>query len=312
MVTQVPLRTLSGLLDFDCAARWGSFKLAAEELHKTPAAVSLQIKQLESALGFLLFVRHPRHISLTEKGKDLAASVAKFLGDLRKKVSALQEDDEENILRISTTHSFAIKWLVPRLSEFSRQFPDIDIRVDSNDDLVDLDDDSIDVILRFGPVDPADPARLFSERMVAAYSPALLQPGQAALTLADLPHHPLLYGSTTETWMRLLAENRVLDVPYHFARGYGNVALRTQATVAGQGVGLVSFSVAYQDIQSGALKLIDCRSAPYSKGYRFLVNDRKKDMRKVTGFRLWLSEEMGRMQDALARATAGMDRPAAG
>jgi LysR family glycine cleavage system transcriptional activator len=70
-----PLRSLSGLLDFDCAARW-DFKLAAQELHKTPAAISLQVKQLEEALGFELFVRHPRHITLTEKGQELAAPCA--------------------------------------------------------------------------------------------------------------------------------------------------------------------------------------------------------------------------------------------
>ncbi len=57
-----PLRSLSGLIDFDCAARWGSFKLAAQELHKTPAAVSQQIKHLEDSIGFALFQRHPRNL----------------------------------------------------------------------------------------------------------------------------------------------------------------------------------------------------------------------------------------------------------
>jgi LysR family glycine cleavage system transcriptional activator len=106
-----PLRSLSGLLDFEAAARWGSFKLAARELHKTPAAVSLQVKQLEESLGFALFVRHPRHIALTAKGQELAIAVARILGELRAKVAALQRGDEEAVLRISTTHSFAIKWL---------------------------------------------------------------------------------------------------------------------------------------------------------------------------------------------------------
>ena len=78
------LRSLSGLIDFECAARWGSFKLAAHELHKTPAAVSLQVKQLEETIGFPLFVRHPRHIALTEKGQELAIATARMLGELRK------------------------------------------------------------------------------------------------------------------------------------------------------------------------------------------------------------------------------------
>ena len=75
-----PLKRLSGLLDFECAARWSSFSQAALELHKTPAAVSLQVKQLEETLGFALFIRHRRKIVLTDKGRDLAAS----LGDMLK------------------------------------------------------------------------------------------------------------------------------------------------------------------------------------------------------------------------------------
>ena len=59
------LRSLSGLIDFDCAARWGSFKLAAQELHKTPAAVSQQVKHLEEAVGFALFIRPVSYTHLT-------------------------------------------------------------------------------------------------------------------------------------------------------------------------------------------------------------------------------------------------------
>src|SRR3954468_22291258 len=99
-----PLRSLSGLIDFDCAARWGSFKLAAQELHKTPAAISQQVKHLEESVGFALFIRHPRHITLTEKGQELAISVGRMLSELRSKIGALQAGNEESVLRISTTH----------------------------------------------------------------------------------------------------------------------------------------------------------------------------------------------------------------
>ncbi|WP_332878169.1 LysR substrate-binding domain-containing protein [Massilia sp. S19_KUP03_FR1] len=294
-----PLRSLSGLMDFNCAARWGSFKLAARELHKTPAAVSLQIRQLEAALGFVLFIRHPRQVTLTEKGQELAVSVAKFLGDLQGKVAALQGHDEEKVLRISTTHSFAIKWLVPRIVDFTRQFPDIDIRIDSNDKLVDLDDASIDVAIRFGLADPLDPALVFAERMVAVYSPGLLAPGQAALSLADLRRFPLIYGDTTETWIQLLHENRVLDGDYHFARSYSNAAVRAQAALAGQGISIVSYTAAYQDLLNGTLKMIACRSAPCIYGYRLLVNRRKLGMPKIERFRLWIAAEMQQMRRAL-------------
>lgn len=296
-----PLRSLAGLTDFECAARWSSFKLAAHELHKTPAAVSQQIKQLEGALGFALFTRHPRHIALTEKGQDLAVSLTRMLGDLQTKVQALRGGDEQNILRISTTQSMAIKWLAPRIGGFTRLYPELDIHIDSNDKVVDLDDGSIDVALRYGVVDAADPGLLIIERLVAVYSPSLLAPGQSALTLADLKDHPLLIGETSESWIRLFRENGVLNEKYHFSRSVTNAAVGVQWTIAGQGVGLVAYGVAHQDILNGNLKMIACRSVPSKKGYRFLVGARKEGLPKIERFRSWLIgefEEMKRVIDS--------------
>lgn len=296
-----PLRSLSGLLDFECAARWGSFKLAALELHKTPAAISQQVKHLEEMVGFALFVRHPRHITLTEKGQELAISVGRMLGELRAKIGALQSGDEESVLRISTTHSFAIKWLVPRMHRFTKLYPELDIRLDSNDAPVNLDDDSTDVAVRYGPVSEGDPDMLFRERLIAVYSPELLGPGQSEITLADLPNFPLLYEKTPESWLQLLNENKAKG-KYDFSRGYSHWGVLAQAAVAGQGIALVAYGIAFQDILKGSLKQINCRSAPFGSGYRFLVNPRKEKMPKVQRFRAWLVAEMSDMRRAADQA----------
>ncbi len=296
-----PLRSLSGLIDFDCAARWGSFKLAARELHKTPAAVSLQVKQLEENVGFPLFVRHPRHISLTEKGQELAIATSRMLADLRAKVAALQRGDEEAVLRISTTHSFAIKWLVPRMHRFTKLYPELDIRIDSNDAPVDLQADSTDVAIRYGPVSEGDPTVLFRERLVPVYSPELLGPGQEALGLADLPQHNLLVVQSPEAWLQLLNENRALKGKYDFSRVYTHWGVLVQAAVAGQGVALVPYGIAFEDIKSGALRQIPCRSARFESGYRFLINPHKEQMLKVQRFREWMVGEMREMESTLDR-----------
>ena len=293
------LRSLSGLLDFECAARWGSFKLAAQELHKTPAAISQQVKHLEEMVGFALFIRHPRHVTVTEKGQELAISVGRMLGELRAKIGALQSGDEESVLRISTTHSFAIKWLVPRMHRFTKLYPELDIRLDSNDAPVNLDDDSTDVAVRYGPVNEGDPDMLFRERLIAVYSPELLAPGQAELTLADLPNFPLLYEKTPESWLKLLNENKALKGKYDFSRGYTHWGVLAQAAVAGQGIALVAYGIAFQDILKGSLRKLNCRSAPFGSGYRFLVNPSKQNMPKVQRFRSWMEAEMGDMQKAL-------------
>jgi LysR family glycine cleavage system transcriptional activator len=299
-----PLRSLSGLIDFDCAARWGSFKLAARELHKTPAAVSQQVRHLEESVGFALFVRHPRRIALTEKGQELAIAIARMLSDLRGKVGALQRGDEESVLRISTTHSFAIKWLVPRMHRFTRLYPELDIRIDSNDAPVDLEADSTDVAVRYGPVRDGDPALLFRERLVPVYSPELLEPGQSELLLSDLPSYRLLVEKSPENWLQLLNENKALKGKYDFSRGYSHWGVLVQAAVAGQGVALVPYGIACQDIASGALRQIACRSAPFGSGYRFLANPHKESMTKVKRFREWVVAEMEEMRQGFEATTA--------
>lgn len=294
-----PLRSLSGLLDFDCAARWGSFKLAAQELHKTPAAISLQVKQLEATLGFDLFIRHPRHIALTEKGQELAVTVRRLLVELRAKVAALQDGDEEKILRISTTHSLAIKWLVQRIDRFTKRYPELDIRIDSTDRLVDINDGGTDVALRITTVDRHDPDFLFHVRLVAVYSPSLLAPGQTALTTDDLRRFPLLYEDSTENWIGMLRDHGLLKGKYDFSRSYTNAAVLVQAALAGHGVGLTHYTIAYEDIRSGALRMIPGFTATYGRGYRLLVNPGKRGMGKIEHFCAWLRDEIAEMERSL-------------
>lgn len=296
-----PLRTLSGLIDFECAARWGSFKLAARELYKTPAAVSLQVKQLEDAVGFALFVRHPRRIALTAKGQELSTVVARMLGDLRAKVAALQRGDDEALLRISTTHSFALKWLVPRMPRFTKLHPELDLRIDSNDTPVDIQDDGVDVAIRFGAVEEGDTGLLFRERLVPVYSPELLAPGQDALGLADLARFPLLCERTPEAWLQLLNENRLLHGDYDFSRTFSHWGVLAQAAVAAQGIGLVPYGIAFEDIRAGSLRQLACKSAPFGLGYRLLVNPHKEAMTKIQYFRDWIVAEMDDMRRTLER-----------
>jgi LysR family glycine cleavage system transcriptional activator len=292
------LRSLSGLIDFDCAARWGSFTLAAQELHKTPAAISLQVKQLEEAVGFALFVRHPRHIALTPKGQELASSVAKILKELRTKVETLRGGDEEHVLRISTTHSFALKWLAPRIGHFTQQYPELDIRLESNDRLADVEHGDVDLAIRHC-VTRDNSAALFEEHMVVVYSPSLLRPGEQELTLADLGRFPLLYEDTTEYWAQLLRNNGGLEGCYDFSRSFSHFGVLAQGAVAGQGIALVAYSIAYDDILKGALRLMRAHSVPYPKGYCFIVSDRKAQLPKVARFRAWLEGQMEDMRQAL-------------
>lgn len=298
-----PLRSLSGLIDFDCAARWGSFTLAAQELHKTPAAISLQVKQLEEALGFTLFVRHPRHIALTPKGQELAVTVAKMLKDLHAKVDGLRGGGEENVLRISTTHTFAIKFLAPRLGRFTQLHPALDIRIDSCERLVDVEHEDVDLAIRHGLI--ADhPAALYHDRLVPVYSPALLPPGVEELTLADLTRYPLLYDEAPSYWVELLRLDGVPEGPFDFSRGFTNMAVAAQAAIVGQGIALLPHWLAADDIERGALRVMRRASVAFPHGYYFVVARRKAALPKVVQFREWIEAEVAHTRHTVLAAIA--------
>ncbi|HEX5687036.1 MAG TPA: LysR substrate-binding domain-containing protein [Ideonella sp.] len=290
------LPTLSGLIEFECAARWGSIRLAAAELHKTPSAVSQQIKQLEATLGFALFERHARHISITEQGRELAATVTKLLAELGRQVTALRQDDPAALLRISATHSFAMKWLVPRLHRFTAQYPAIDIRVEASDQVVDLSDGRCDVALRYVAATPEGDTLVYRERLVAVVSPTLLPDGAATPPkLATLLRQPLLFEGTPEPWLRVLEAGGVRSRRLDFSRSYSHGGLLVQAAVAGHGVALAPYALACEDLQQG--RLVPCDSAPLPNGYgyRVVVATGQAPSTKVQAFTTWMRDEVAAM-----------------
>ncbi len=295
-----PLRSLSGLIDFDAAARLGGFTLAAETLHKTPAAVSLQVRQLEASLGFALFERLPRRLVLTERGRAFAATVAGALGELRAQAQALREADDAALLRISTTHSFALKWLAPRLGRFTARHPQFDVRVAATDVAVDLAGGGVDVALRYSPVTPHedDAALLWREQLVAVVAPSLAPRGAPApRALARLP---LLYEGTPGPWRRFLADAGVEVAPTAFVRGFSHAGLLAQAALAGQGAALVPYAMVHDDLAAGGLLRLRAPARANGMGYRFLAAERVRGSAKARLLHAWLAEEMDEMRAALA------------
>jgi LysR family glycine cleavage system transcriptional activator len=290
-----PLRSLSGLIDFDAAARWGSFRLAAVELHKTAAAVSQQVRQLEQALGFALFQRHPRQIDLTDKGRELAATVARLLGELRGRVGALQQADAEAVLRVSTTHSFAMKWLVPRLHRFSARHPALDLRLEATDAVVPLEPGRCDVAIRYARVDARDPAEiLLREQLVLVHAPGLpgtRAPDGGTVGLAALLQLPLLYEETPARWLAWLRANDLPVRRHDFARGYSHGGLLVQAAVAGLGLALVPLALAGEDIAQGRLQRVPSRALQAGYDYRLHCAEAARELPRVGTFIDWLREE---------------------
>lgn len=135
---------------FEAVARHLSFTRAAEELHLSQGAISLQIRKLESCLGTTLFVRHARHIELTESGRLFYHASRTLLDGFETALEDIVNPDHLQTLTISTIPTISILWLMPRLASFTSQQPHIEVRVVSDIRTVDMHSDNIDVSLRVG------------------------------------------------------------------------------------------------------------------------------------------------------------------
>ena len=142
------LPPLNGLRAFEAAARYLSFTRAAEELHVTQTAISHQIRKLEDQLGVRLFVRVPGAVHLTPAAESYLDAVHGAFEDLRHATERLRGPDGPRVLRLSTTPSFATKWLVHRLAAFQAAHPDVAVEISTSMTLVDFRRDEADLAIR--------------------------------------------------------------------------------------------------------------------------------------------------------------------
>lgn len=251
---------------FEAVARRASFSAAAEELHLTQPAISRQIKGLEDELGAPLFNRGTRRVELTVAGTQLLRSVIPLLQRLDTTVRQIRSARGRRHVSITTFASFASLWLLPRLVEFQREHPDIDIRISANDVLVDVDDPDIDLALRYCHPDaaPAGATRLFGEVVTPAVGRGLAEQarcGQAPplAAPADLARHTLIEGdnvqpsSSCRSWRQWLREQGLpaLEPQRELVLNYDYQ--KVQAALSGQGVVLARLPLVGESIARGEL-----------------------------------------------------------
>ena len=245
---------------FEAAARHLSFSRAAAALGVTPAAVSSQIRTLEDQLGVALFVRTSRQVRLTNAGTILLAGVSEAFATLARAVGQLADADGHT-LRVTTSASFAAKWLLPRLERFRRDQPGVDVVIDASEAPLDLASAEAVVAIRFGhghyPGARAD--RLIEERVFPVCSPALLEGPHKLRVPGDLRHHPLIHlewqasGETWPDWRAWLLAAGITDIDTAHGVRVTTYALAAQEAIAGRGVALGNTSLVGDDLASGRL-----------------------------------------------------------
>jgi len=166
--------SLRGLRTFCVAARFESFRAAAEDLFLTASAISHQVKSLEDELGVKLFERGTRDLTLTPIGKALYDDISPLIEDIDTVLATHFEAAPRKSVRISVQPFFASEYFVPRLSDFTSEHPEIDIQVGTSDETAEKHPSDADLSIRLFKAPPADmPTNLlFPLCMVPAGSPA--------------------------------------------------------------------------------------------------------------------------------------------
>ncbi|GEQ75567.1 LysR family transcriptional regulator [Comamonas testosteroni] len=225
---------LNALRMFDAAARHLSLTRAAQELHVTQAAVSQHIRNLEERLGKPLFRRLPRGLALTDEGQALWPVVAQSFERIEQSLQQVAEPRPREILTVGVVGTFAIGWLIPRLSQFQQLHPYIDLRLLTNNNRVDLAGEGLDAAVRFG--DGAWHGTHAQMLLRAPLSPMCTPMlAQQLREPADLARQTLLRSYRTQEWEGWFAG---LDQAAPLARGAMFDSSLTLAEAAAQGAGI--------------------------------------------------------------------------
>ena len=284
------LPPLNALRVFDAAARHLSFTRAAEELFVTQAAVSHQIKSLEDFLGLKLFRRRNRSLLLTEEGQSYFLDIKEIFSQLTEATRKLQARSAKGALTVSLLPSFAIHWLVPRLSSFNSAYPGIDVRIQAVDRQEDKLADDVDVAIFYGRGNwpGLRVEKLYAEYLLPVCSLLLLTGEKPLKTPEDLAKHTLLHDASRRDWQTYTRQLGLNHINVQQGPIFSHSAMVLQAAIHGQGVALANNVMAQSEIEAGRL-VCPFNDVLVSKNAFYLVcHDSQAELGKIAAFRQWI------------------------
>ncbi len=280
-----PYLPLNALRAFEASARHLSFTLAAGELNVTQAAVSQQVRGLETRLGVSLFRRLPRGLALTDEGHALLPVLVDAFGRMEAVVQQFDNGHFFEVLTVGVVGTFAVGWLLPRLRLFQQHCPFVDLRLLTHNNVVDLAAEGLDCAIRFG--DGTWPG-LQAEHLMDAPLAVLCAPALAARIArpADLAHETLLRSYRPDDWPSWFA---AAGVACPAIRGpvFDSSRLMAEAAMQGAGVALVPSAMFERELADGRLQ----RPLPTEvmTGSYWLTRLRsRKPTPAMKAFRAWL------------------------
>ncbi len=273
-----------------------SFAQAAAELHVTPAALSYQIKSLETDMGQPLFRRLNRAVELTAAGRALAPGVSDAFGTLSAAWRGARRLNDTGVLTVTAGPAFTSKWLAPRMYSFAQNHPEIELRFLASLRLIDFDRDEVDVAIRFGLGHDKDVyARpLIREWMTPLMTPELARRIKTPKDLEDavlIHDDSIAFLNAPADWPAWLLASG-LDLEGDHGPRFSQADHALDAAISGVGVALGRVSLATRALEAGQLV------APFELGlvaeaqFRFMCPKGSETRPHIAAFEAWMLEEI--------------------
>ena len=289
------LPPLKAVLAFEVVSRLGNVSKAAEELNLTPSAVSHQIANLEAYIGRKLFERTARGVELTPAGQRYHQSLAGVLAII---ASAAENARAEaiDILRIQAPPSFAGLWLMPRLSRFMSEHPDIQIRLSASHVHSDFSRGEVDIDIRYGLIrwwTDLHVETIFTEEILPLISPKLKEQLDLRYPEDLLMQNLIISNVNLVQWPQWFAAHGVSISPSQYALSFDRSYVSIQAAVQGLGIALESDRLAEDALGRGLLVPV----FPYRKriqvhAHHLVYPKPHAERSKVARFVSWIRKEV--------------------
>ena len=284
------LPPLNSIKAFDAAARHLSFTKAGDELCVTHGAISRQIQVLEQWLGTALFLRLPRGLQLTADGMRFHTEVNAMLNSLASVADQIRRPQTTRIIRVQSLPTFTMRWLIPRLPDFQRRYPDVEIRLSIAADAMPPRVNDFEVFLTGGPESHHGfrSGRFLDEQRIAVAAPELLlrSPIQQP---SDLKQHVLLHTSSLPAlWSNWFSAVGSQTIECRSELTFEHLYLSIQAAVNAVGVAIGPTALVADDINEGRLQYVMPQYALPARSYFWYCPERTKGDAAVEAFCAWL------------------------
>ena len=260
----------------------------------THGAISHQVRSLEEELGVQLFSRHGKRIAITADGEQFAEAIRSALQDIASAADLLKSRNKQKRLSVTALPSFAARWLSPRLGRFIETYPDLEVSLESSNNLIDFSRESVDIGIRFGSgyYPGLDSEHMLDDTYYPVASPRF-NDGKLPQTPQELVQANLLRCDQEpwEPWFRAAG----LDTPEPTGGlVFQDASMLVRAAVEGHGIALGRHSIVQTDLQTGDLVRVLDISVPCPNAYYLVYRPNSLQKPQVKAFRTWLLDELAK------------------